>query len=87
MGKIMKQQINETKRMQQLAGILKENLNILREDIEDDIDDFIFVVFMCINIIKFHLDCLIQYRLSLNRVLCRALYPLPIYVVVVLKYH
>jgi hypothetical protein len=39
MGKIMKQQINETKRMQQLAGILKENLNILREDIEDDIDD------------------------------------------------
>ena len=35
----MKQQINETKRMQQLAGILKENLNILREDIEDDIDD------------------------------------------------
>jgi hypothetical protein len=35
----MKQKINETKRMQQLAGILKENLNILREDIEDDIDD------------------------------------------------
>jgi flagellar biosynthesis chaperone FliJ len=35
----MKKQINETKRMQQLAGILKENLNILREDIEDDIDD------------------------------------------------
>jgi hypothetical protein len=33
----MKQPINEIKRMQQLAGVIKETL--LKEDIEDDIDN------------------------------------------------